>query len=1808
MAGKGSKTTSGISTSKSLYGWDSIYDSSNYIVRAKSGQTEIYASPYWYQQIYGTGNNTFYAGGFYSGDISKYPSGLNLSAYTATSINGGTGSNWVSFSRFTDLSQAITYKNRTLVPLEKIKNEPLTSGNDFSDLGATNEDEDGYYLPSSLITGTGSAVGIYGTPGVVVNLSDQSLGNVLNPLIRPVGASNEFGLSSGLSDYLSARLLESQAVWGGDVENSLYGKYEIPSLQTLTGGLAARSYAFFTREEGSANYAVGQVVNIQNAQGSNDASNLLVGGRANGILQGGWLADIIIGGSGNSTMYGMGGNDLLISTSGNDTLYAGQFGRIGKTTPKAAIVSSDAPLRDGRDLGNLGTDNATTFVAGTGVVTMVGSDVGNDYFIIGSSNNTVYGSGLGASGLGPSGTSINAPDFDTLSLNQIGTTYYKNFKNLTVTVAFTDTYRESGTVVGTYEKAGGSIATLLNTRFFDIEKIIFGSTLTLFRDPNGFFYPDDPLEPGYTGGDPGVVNNQTGLIDPGPATTTVTGLNPAGGNVINGGGGGNTNFNGGGGPNPNTLNFNSTSGGTFYPCEDQSGGVGNVRNFSLVLHLGNERYSYQQNIDGTPKVFGGTVANFQNVTGTVCCSDIIAGTLDTISLTGGGGIHNILFGGGKGQAAPSQLMVATLFAASAQTATELKASHTSTDANYGRGYNWVVFQDPTDLLGGIDSANGSGKGQTAYRSGLSGVVADLSAETYSFFLDSDPYAGRIYGFANVLGTAGNDELTGNSARNVLVGGDGNDTINGGGGDDGPGGYGGDILFGGAGINLITGSSSGKETFVVGYDFNSLAASAYTDAGNYDVDLSTPAMSTSANPGGERSIKIGGDGNTVQIITTSDTATDYISGWNTGTTDLDSLYISSSGTAIILGFSDDDSHLTLDFSAAQNLGLISVVVGNGNNTIYGSTSAYRDVSGRDGGTDSIKAGNGNNTISSGDGDDIVIVGNGNNIITVGEGAGKKIYTGGGSNTITLGAGDDTVYISRLTTKNDIKGFTTGVDKIKLDVSMLNAYGIMDLDQKQIDPTDPLYAPRIILPQDYKSGVFIGAPLFDVTYRARVDDSYNNGAAGNTDHYASYVAGITSTTALQIGLFATAYALWGIPIVGPIIGSIIVGLGLGVIADQVLARQHLNPVYNTNANDVTNDVDDYDSELSDGRQTDNPIWGLSNVMFTNDISDAASGSGWANTPFMSFYEYSTAGGFIPSLEVIADYNEGDLGVNKQWVNQSSSTTSTLPEGQIVRVPGVDGIRTVALLHSGSGESAQTFIYLINSGDALIQSNETKLIARVNGHIKATDIDWFDAKLDDNLGRPTPSFSPPPDITTFEFTAAAEKNLTAIGSFAVTNGSDVELKVNFSGPLRLTDIVSLTTATGTQIGAAITNSTASFITFSLTGLAEGGNGYIVTVGSEDGLDKTSSFVVAVDTVAPTNTMDQNPVGVNASSIGIEVSANEPAKFGLYSGGVLIELDTSAVLPSQSSVDADGLVPLSTLSFRATVVPIAQDEFTWLDSARFTDLGGNTSTVNFGTQPDGIYQLPYIGLGTIGNDVVDVAADIVVADKNKNNVVVYGFGGEDSVKASSSITSATTFIGGLSANVITADANGGNLIVDLSSSVGQVDSVVVVNGSTALRTPTDADASVALTVTGFTANEDTLNFSGVSPIVLGVSGDQHIGTYSVTVSNGLVTFTGTTLPTSLDEFIGAIQTIMADSSAGTTLAFKYEYETKVYSNSGSETDSNGLLYDLAGITDLYLVYANIGSPTFDQFTVLNLAGVDGSLSGIELIGVDTIMMTLGT
>jgi hypothetical protein len=200
----------------------------------------------------------------------------------------------------------------------------------------------------------------------------------------------------------------------------------------------------------------------------------------------------------------------------------------------------------------------------------------------------------------------------------------------------------------------------------------------------------------------------------------------------------------------------------------------------------------------------------------------------------------------------------------------------------------------------------------------------------------------------------------------------------------------------------------------------------------------------------------------------------------------------------------------------------------------------------------------------------------------------------------------------------------------------------------------------------------------------------------------------------------------------------------------------------------------------------------------------------------------------------------------------------------------------------------------------------------------------------------------------------------------------------------------------------------------------------------------------------------------------------------------------------------------------------------------------------------LPFIALGTTGNDSINVATDTHIADAAKNNAAVYGFGGSDSITASSSTATFTTFIGGKDvANTVTANSNGGNLVIDLTNSNSYADLVKLADGAAALH----SDSSASVIVTGFDSS-DKLVFtgdpaSGTGATSLYTGAPVTVGSITYSVSNGIIVATGAgaasaTLATLLSDIKGLL-------SDGQTVAFSYRYSTT--DPAGASVNHNDLI-----------------------------------------------------
>ncbi|WP_082476888.1 M10 family metallopeptidase C-terminal domain-containing protein [Rhizobium sp. Leaf371] len=108
------------------------------------------------------------------------------------------------------------------------------------------------------------------------------------------------------------------------------------------------------------------------------------------------------------------------------------------------------------------------------------------------------------------------------------------------------------------------------------------------------------------------------------------------------------------------------------------------------------------------------------------------------------------------------------------------------------------------LIGGAGADKlygGAGTDLASYEDATAGVIANLGkASANTGFAAGDTYAS----ISGLIGSAFDDQLTGDTGANILIGGNGRDSLNGGNGND--------RLIGGAGLDTLTGGA-GADTFV-----------------------------------------------------------------------------------------------------------------------------------------------------------------------------------------------------------------------------------------------------------------------------------------------------------------------------------------------------------------------------------------------------------------------------------------------------------------------------------------------------------------------------------------------------------------------------------------------------------------------------------------------------------------------------------------------------------------------------------------------------------------------------------------------------------------------------------------------------------------------------------------------------------------------------------------------------------------------------------------------------------------------------------
>ncbi|MFK7862282.1 MAG: beta strand repeat-containing protein [Granulosicoccus sp.] len=294
------------------------------------------------------------------------------------------------------------------------------------------------------------------------------------------------------------------------------------------------------------------------------------------------------------------------------------------------------------------------------------------------------------------------------------------------------------------------------------------------------------------------------------------------------------------------------------------------------------------------------------------------------------------------------------------------------------------------LLGGAgnDTLN-AGDGNDVFDGGIGvdtvNYSAQASASSISLTLDESNIVTVTVGgddndtlqdVENVVGSAGDDSITGDLLANTLAGGEGNDVLSGGGGNDVlEGGGGNDQLTGGIGNDNLTGAD-GDDTFYAGDGIDTINGGNDLDTIDYSGHGSASAVSVTL------------DGANSVAVTVSGADDDFIR------------FVEN-----VTGTGGDDS-LTGD-------GADNVLLGGAGND---------QLSGRDG-VDTVSGGAGDDTLDGGAGDDVLTGGSGNDFITASSGA----------DAIDGGADTDTVDFSNLTGVSGVSVTLNGATSVVAIVS-------------------------------------------------------------------------------------------------------------------------------------------------------------------------------------------------------------------------------------------------------------------------------------------------------------------------------------------------------------------------------------------------------------------------------------------------------------------------------------------------------------------------------------------------------------------------------------------------------------------------------------------------------------------------------------------------------------------------------------------------------------------------------------------------------
>jgi Ca2+-binding RTX toxin-like protein len=302
---------------------------------------------------------------------------------------------------------------------------------------------------------------------------------------------------------------------------------------------------------------------------------------------------------------------------------------------------------------------------------------------------------------------------------------------------------------------------------------------------------------------------------------------------------------------------------------------------------------------------------------------------------------------------------------------------------------WLSFNSTTRTFSGTPGAGDAGSLQIAVTATDSG---NLSA--------TDTFALAISGPLpqTVIGTAGNDVLTGGRGDDTLTGLAGNDTLNGGQGHD--------LLDGGTGTDTMQGGT-GNDTYVV-----DATGDVVTELANAGTDTVQSSITATLGANVEHltltgTANLNGTGNVLDNILTGNSGTNVLTGGAGNDT-----YVVGAGDTVVENAGGGTD--TVQSSVAWTLSLnVENLILTGTANVNGTGSSANNVLVGNSGNNTLDSGSGNDTVDGGDGNDSLLGGSGNDTLLGGlgtdilnAGSGNDFLNGGdGTDTLDGGSGDD-----------------------------------------------------------------------------------------------------------------------------------------------------------------------------------------------------------------------------------------------------------------------------------------------------------------------------------------------------------------------------------------------------------------------------------------------------------------------------------------------------------------------------------------------------------------------------------------------------------------------------------------------------------------------------------------------------------------------------------------------------------------------------------------------------------------------------------